>query len=95
MFILVHSHMIISIKHVILSLEDNFLFESFKNNLIILFVIIVDSSFHVILARNDLNKSIYLSKKLHLKSIINLKINEYYHLNDFEEIYKLALKLFE
>ena len=83
------------IEYIILSLEDNFLFEFFKNNFIILFIIIIDFSFYVILIRNNLNKFIYLIKKLRLKSIINLKINEYYYLNDFEEIYKFAFKLFK
>ena len=83
------------IKYIILSPGDNFLFESFKNNLVILFVVVINFLFHVILIYNDLNKLIHLIKKLYLKSIINLKINEYYYLNDFEEIYKFTFKLFK
>ena len=62
---------------------------------IALFAIIMNSLFHAVLTRNDLNKPIYLIRKLRLRSIINLEINKYYHLNDSEEIYKLAFKLFK
>ena len=51
--------------------------------------------FHAVLVRNDLNKLIYLIKKLRLKSIINLEINRCYYLNDFEKVYKLIFKLFK
>ena len=83
------------IEYIILSLENNFLFEFFKNSLIILFIVIINFSFHVVLIRNDLDKLIYLTKKLRLRSIINLEINGYYYLNDFEKVYKFTFKLFK
>ena len=43
------------IENINLSTENNFLFKSTKKYLVILFVIIVNSLFHVILARNHLD----------------------------------------
>ena len=87
--------MIILIEYIFLSLEDNFLFEFIIINFVILFAVIINSLFHVILIRNDLNYLIDLNKNLRLKLIINLKINEYYYLKKIEEIYKLVIKLFK
>ena len=87
--------MIILIKYIILSLGSDFLFEFFKNYLVILFTAIINSLFHVVLTRNNLNQLIHLIRKLQSKLIINLKINKYYHLKDFEKIYNLTLKLFK
>ena len=52
-------------------------------------------SFYAVLARNDLDYLIHLDKNLRLKSIIDLEINRYYYLNEFEEVYKLVIKLFK
>ena len=86
--------MIILIEYVILFVEDNVLFEFIKD-FITLFIIVMNFLFHVILTRNNLNKLIHLIKKLRLGLIINLKINEYYYLDDFEKVYKLIFKLFK
>ena len=55
----------------------------------------MNSSFYVVLARNDLDHLIHLNRNLRLELVINLEINEYYYLNDFEEVYKFTLKLFK
>ena len=55
----------------------------------------MDFLFYVVLTRNNLNKLIHLIKKFRLKSVINLEINGYYYLNDFEKVYKLAFELFK
>ena len=87
--------MIILIEYIILFPGDNFLFEFVINNFVILFVVVVDFLFHVVLTRNDLNYLIHLNKNLRLELVMNLKINEYYYLNDFEKVYKLIFKLFK
>ena len=48
-FIFIYLYIIILIEYIILSLEDNFLFEFFKNNFVILFIVIINSLFHIIL----------------------------------------------
>ena len=50
--ILIRFHMIMLIKHVKLFLK-NYIFESINGYSIVLFIIIINSSFHVILIRND------------------------------------------
>ena len=95
MFILIHLYIIILIEYIILSLENNFLFESIIMNFVILFAVIENSLFHVILTRNNLNHLIHLNKNLRLRLIINLKINKYYYLKEFEKIYKLIIKLYK
>ena len=55
MFILACSYLIISIENVILFIGDDFLFELAKNCLVILFIIIMNSSFHVVLICNNSN----------------------------------------
>ena len=93
MTILAHAQLAISIKHINLSAENNFIFESVKDCSIALFAAVVDFLFHIVLARNDSDQSIYLSSHLQLGSIMNLDVNGYYHLDDAEETHDLALML--
>ena len=62
-FILTRLYMVVSIEQIILSIEDNFLFEFVKDCSIALFVFVINSSFHVVLIRNDSNQPVYFSKK--------------------------------
>ena len=87
--------MMIFIKHIFLFAENNFIFEFVIRYFIALFIVIMNFLFYIILTRNNLNESIYLLKKFQIKSIMNLKIDECYHLNNFEKIYKLIFKLFK
>lgn len=54
----------ISVEYISLPDEDNFMFEPIKDCFVTLFAIIVNSSFHIVLARNKLDQSIYLSRNL-------------------------------
>ena len=62
--ILTYTHITISIKHISLFAKDNFIFKFIINYFIVLFVIIINSLFHVVLTYNDLKKSINLSRRL-------------------------------
>lgn len=84
--ILIYFHIIILIEYIDLYSEDNFLFKSVKKYSITLYTIVINSLFYVVLARNDLDRLIYLSKRFQLRLIIDLKINKYYYLDNFEEI---------
>ena len=55
MFILVYFYMAVLIKYIISPFADNFLFELVKDDLVVLFIIVINSLFHVILTRNNLN----------------------------------------
>ena len=41
------------IKYIILFFEDNFLFKFVKDDFVILFIIVINFSFHVVLTRNN------------------------------------------
>ena len=71
------------------------MFESVIRCFIVLFVVVINSSFYVILIRNDSDQLIHLLRKLQMRIITNMKINEYYYLNDFEKAYELIFKLFK
>lgn len=58
-----YNYIIISIEHISLFAENNFMFKFTINLFIVLFVIIINFSFHVVLAYNDSKKSINLFRK--------------------------------
>ena len=60
-FILTRSHLTILIEYIILLIGDNFLFELIEDY-IILFTIVINSLFHVVLIRNTSDKSTHLMK---------------------------------
>ena len=59
-----HSHMTVLIKHVTLPAGADFLFKPAKNCPVALFALVVDASFHAVLARNNSDQPIHLSNKL-------------------------------
>ena len=92
MSILAKTYIIISIKHYKLSF-NNYIFKLIDKYLVALFAFLVNLFFYTILVYNDLNKLIYLSKKLYIKSIKDLKVDKYYYLSASKKAYKLIIKL--
>ena len=84
--ILARFYLVILIENIVLSIDNDFLFEPIKDYSIALFIAIIDSLFYAVLIRNDFDYIIYLSRKLQLGSIIDLEINKYYYLNNFKEV---------
>ena len=72
---------------------NNYIFKLINKYLVALFAFLVNLFFYAILVYNNLNKLIYLSKKLYIRSIKDLKINKYYYLSTFKKAYKLIIKL--
>ena len=65
-------------------LFDNYVFESIDKCSVALFVIVMNSSFYIVLTRNNFDKSIHLLKRLQVEFVMNLKIDEYYYLQNIE-----------
>ena len=90
--ILAKAYIIISIERCELS-SDNYMFELADECSIALFASLVNSFFYAILARNNFNELVHLPRKLHIRSIRDLKVDEYYYLSASEETYELIIKL--
>ena len=73
------------IEHVNLFFK-NYMFKFINECLVILFIIIINFLFHAILTRNDFKETIQLFRKLQIKSIMNLKVDDYYYVNDFKKV---------
>ena len=71
--ILIKIYIIISIKHYKLS-SSNYIFKLIDKYSVALFAFLVNLFFYAILVYNNLNKSIYLLKKLYIRSIKDLNI---------------------
>ena len=78
-----HSQMAISIAFMKLSFDD-YVFESVDECPVTLFAAVVNLSFHIVLTRNDFDKSIHLLKRLQVGFVMDLEIDEYYHLQNIE-----------
>ena len=85
-FISIYFYIIISIKHLDLSARDNYIFKPVNGYPVVLFAIVIDLSFYIILVYNNLNKSINLSSKFYVNLIINIEVDRYYYLNNCEEV---------
>ena len=77
-------HITMPIEHVKLFFK-NYIFESINECPIVLFAAMINFSFYAILIRNDFEQAIQLFRKLQIKSIMNLNIDDCYHINDFEK----------
>ena len=84
--VLAYSYIVILIKYIKLLIRDNFIFESTKGYLVVLFTLVIDLSFYIVLVRNNSNKSINLSSKLYINFVIDVKANRYYYLDNFKEV---------
>ena len=78
-----HSQISISIALMKLSFDD-YVFESIDEYSIALFAVVVNSSFYTVLTRNDFDESIHLSKRLQVRFVMNLEVDECYHLQNIE-----------
>ena len=58
-----------------------------------LFASIINLLFYIVLIYNNLDKSIEISNKFYLGSVIDIEIDRYYYLNNYEEAQKLIIKL--
>lgn len=65
------------IKHVNLFFK-NYMFKFVNEYFVTLFIIIINFLFYAILIYNDFKQIIYLSQKLRIELIINLKANDDY-----------------
>ena len=61
--ILAYTHIIVLIEHISLFAENDFMFKFVINCFIALFVVVINFSFHIVLARNDSKKSINLFRR--------------------------------
>ena len=89
--ILTHFNIAILINYIDLSIENNFIFKLVANYLVVLFVFLVNFFFYIILARNNLNILIKLSRKLQINIVINLNIDKYYYVDNQENTQKLVV----
>ena len=78
-----HSQMTISIALMKLSFDD-YVFESVDKCSIALFAVVINLSFYVVLTRNNFDESIHLLKRLQVRFVMNLEIDECYHLQNVE-----------
>ena len=86
------SHMVIPIEHGDLPSGD-YLFEPANGCPVALFAALVDSSFHAVLARNDLDQPVELPRRLQIGSVMDLEADGCYHVDDSEEAQELAVRL--
>ena len=84
------AHIAIPVERYDLPSRD-YIFELANRYPVALFASLVDSSFHIVLARNNSNKPISLPKRLRVGSVIDIKANRYYYVLSQEA--ELAIKL--
>ena len=77
----VYSNIVILIEYIDLPNRD-FIFEPSLDYPIVLFILLIDSTFYTIIVRNNSEYLIYLPRKLYISTIIDLDVEGYYYIND-------------
>ena len=72
----------ILINNINLPTGNDFIFKPTLDYPIVLFILLVNSSFYTIIVRNNLKYLVYLPRKLYISTIIDLDVDGYYYLNN-------------
>lgn len=87
-----HSRMTVPVFHNDLP-NNNYMFKPADEYPVTLFTTVINTSFHAVITRNNTNQPVHLPRRLQINSVMNLKIDEYYHIDDSKEAQKLTIKL--
>ena len=77
-----YSNIAIPINNINLPARNDFIFKPTLDYPIALFILLVNSSFYAVIARNNLKYLVYLPRKLHISTIIDLDVDGYYYLDN-------------
>ena len=81
-YILVRLNIAILIDYINLPAGNDFIFKPAVDCPVILFVLLVNSSFHAVIVRNNSNILVDLPRKLYVSTVIDLDIDRYYYINN-------------